>query len=41
MGVMGLGGLIAVAGGFLFVVLVLRAMWGGRGLSAGNAGDSR
>jgi heme/copper-type cytochrome/quinol oxidase subunit 1 len=41
MGVMGLGGLIAVAGGFLFVVLVLRAMWGGRGLSAGNAGDGR
>jgi hypothetical protein len=41
MGVMGLGGLIAVAGGLLFVALVLRAMWGGRGLSAGVAGDSR
>ena len=41
MAVMGLGGLIAVAGGLLFVVVVLRAMWGGRGLSAGNAGDSR
>jgi cytochrome c oxidase subunit I len=41
MGVMGLGGLIAVAGGLLFVALVLRAMWGGRGLSEGNAGDSR
>jgi hypothetical protein len=41
MGLMGLGGLIAVAGGLLFVVVVLRAMWGGRGLSAGNAGDAR
>jgi hypothetical protein len=41
MGVMGLGGLIAVAGGLLFVVVVLRATWGGRGLSAGNAGDGR
>ena len=37
MGVMGLGGLIAVAGGFLFVALVLRAMWGGR-RPAGEAG---
>jgi len=41
MGVMGLGGLLAVAGGLLFVALVLRAMWGGRGLSTGTAGDSR
>jgi hypothetical protein len=41
MGVMGLGGLLAVAGGLLFVALVLRAMWGGRGLSTGIAGDSR
>ena len=41
MGVMGLGGLIAVAGGLLFVALVLRAMWGGRGSSAGSAGDGR
>jgi cytochrome c oxidase subunit 1 len=41
MGLMGLGGLIAVAGGFLFVVLVLRAMWGGSGHFAGNVVDSR
>jgi heme/copper-type cytochrome/quinol oxidase subunit 1 len=39
MGVMGLGGLIAVAGGLLFVVLVLRAMWGGRSERAGSADD--
>ena len=40
MGVMGLGGLIAVAGGLLFVVLVLHAMWGGRVELAGS-GDER
>jgi hypothetical protein len=39
MGVMGLGGLIAVAGGLLFVALVLRAMWGGRSGLAGRADD--
>jgi hypothetical protein len=39
MGVMGVGGLIAVAGGFLFVVLVLGAMWGGRSEPAGSAND--
>ena len=40
MGVMGLGGLIAVVGGLLFVAIVLRAMWGGRGRpgSAGGGG---
>jgi hypothetical protein len=27
MGLMGLGGLAAVAGGFLFIVLVLRSLW--------------
>jgi len=41
MGVMGLGGLIAVAGGLLFVVLVLRAMWGGRGAAGESAGGGR
>ncbi len=29
MGVMGLGGLIAVIGGLLFVIVVIRAMWPG------------
>jgi hypothetical protein len=36
MGLMGLGGLIAVGGGLLFVVIVLRAMWGGCRDAKGN-----
>ncbi|MBI4203872.1 MAG: hypothetical protein HY527_02490, partial [Betaproteobacteria bacterium] len=31
MGLMGLGGLIAVAGGLLFVVVVLQSIWGASG----------
>jgi len=31
MGIMGLGGLIAVVGGLLFVIVVAQAMWRGRG----------
>lgn len=38
MGLMGLGGLVAVAGGLLFVAIVLGAMWSGRGGRAGGAG---
>ncbi|MGZ5034872.1 MAG: hypothetical protein ACXWAC_16875, partial [Usitatibacter sp.] len=30
MGIMGLGGLVAVAGGLVFVVVVVRALYGGR-----------
>jgi hypothetical protein len=41
MGVMGLGGLIAVAGGLLFVVVVLRAMWGGRCSPVRSMDDNR
>jgi heme/copper-type cytochrome/quinol oxidase subunit 1 len=41
MGVMGLGGLIAVAGGLLFVVVVLRAMWGGRRSPVRSMDDNR
>jgi heme/copper-type cytochrome/quinol oxidase subunit 1 len=41
MSVMGLGGLIAVAGGLLFVALVLHAMWGGRSAATGSAGGGR
>ena len=39
MGLMGLGGLIAVAGGLMFVVVVLQSMWRGRGVERndGNA----
>ena len=33
MGIMGLGGLIAVIGGLLFVIVVLQAMWRARGSS--------
>ena len=39
MGLMGAGGLIAVAGGLLFVVVVLQAMWRTRhGRSGGGGG---
>jgi hypothetical protein len=38
---MGLGGLIAVAGGLLFVVVVLRAMWGGRRSPVRSMDDNR
>ncbi len=31
MSVMGIGGLLAVSGGVIFVVFMLRALWGGRG----------
>ncbi|MGZ5104284.1 MAG: cbb3-type cytochrome c oxidase subunit I, partial [Usitatibacter sp.] len=30
MGIMGLGGLVAVAGGLVFVVVIVRALYGGR-----------
>ena len=33
MGLMGLGGLLAITGGLLFVVVVGRAMWTGAGLA--------
>ncbi|HXF66722.1 MAG TPA: cbb3-type cytochrome c oxidase subunit I, partial [Burkholderiales bacterium] len=38
MGLMGLGGLVALAGGLLFVVIVLRAMWGGSRERGGGSG---
>ncbi len=41
MSMMGLGGLIAVVGGLMFVVVVLRAISGGRSWSARGADDSR
>jgi len=40
MGLMGLGGLIAVAGGFLFVVVVARAIWPAGSARAGDGGRS-
>ena len=38
MGVMGLGGLIAVAGGLLFLVIVVQAMWHGAAAPRGDTG---
>ena len=38
MGLMGAGGLIAVAGGLLFVVVVLQAMWRTRRARSGGGG---
>jgi hypothetical protein len=36
MGLMGLGGLVAVVGGILFLVIVFKAMWPEK---AGNSGS--